>query len=135
MRNILTLPLAQTDATDATTAAPGTAAPDPGAAGKPRDGLSELLLSPIFPLVLIMVVVYGFVISGNRRKDREKKEQLAALARGDRVTTIGGIIGTVVDAGGDSNEVVLKIDETNNTKMKITRVAVATVSKSKADKN
>ena len=45
-----------------------------------------------------------------------------ALAKNDRVRTIGGILGTVVDVRGD--EVTLKIDETNNTKIRISTSAV-----------
>ena len=40
---------------------------------------------------------------------------LQSLEKNDRVRTIGGIIGTVVEVKGD--EVRLKVDESNNTKM------------------
>ena len=79
------------------------------------------------PLILIFIVFYFFIIGGNRRKEKERAALISSLARGDRVTTIGGIIGNVVDASGD--EVVLKVDENNNTKIRITRSAVASVAK------
>ena len=44
------------------------------------------------------------------------------LQKNDRVRTIGGIIGTVVDVKDD--EVTLKIDESNNTKIKILSSAI-----------
>ena len=44
------------------------------------------------------------------------------LAKNDKVRTIGGIIGTVVDVKGD--EVVLKIDESNNTKIRLSASAI-----------
>jgi len=47
---------------------------------------------------------------------------IQSLERNDRVQTIGGIIGTVVDIKGD--EVTLKIDESNNTKIKIAPSAI-----------
>jgi preprotein translocase YajC subunit len=40
---------------------------------------------------------------------------LQSLEKNDRVRTIGGMIGTVVEIKGD--EVRLKVDESNNTKM------------------
>jgi len=45
-----------------------------------------------------------------------------SLAKNDRIQTIGGIIGTVVDVRED--EITLKIDESNNTKIKILRSAI-----------
>ena len=45
-----------------------------------------------------------------------------SLRKNDRVRTIGGIIGTVVDVKDD--EVTLKIDESNNTKIKILSSAI-----------
>jgi preprotein translocase subunit YajC len=48
---------------------------------------------------------------------------MQALAKSDKIQTIGGIIGTVVDIKDD--EITLKIDEANNTKMKILRSAIS----------
>ena len=116
----------QPDATpqEPVTLEPGSPA-DTGPA--PAPGWVQTLYS-LGPLILIFVVFYFFIIGGNRRKEKERTALISSLGRGDRVTTIGGIIGSVVDATGD--EVVLKIDENNNTKIRITRSAVASVSKS-----
>jgi preprotein translocase subunit YajC len=45
-----------------------------------------------------------------------------ALSKNDRVRTIGGIFGTVVDIKGD--EITLKVDESTNTKIKVTTSAI-----------
>lgn len=45
------------------------------------------------------------------------------LSKNDKVRTIGGIIGTVVDVKGD--EVTLKVDESNNTKIKVASSAIS----------
>jgi preprotein translocase subunit YajC len=45
-----------------------------------------------------------------------------ALEKNDKVRTIGGIIGTVVDVKGD--EVILKVDESNNTKIRVVSSAI-----------
>jgi preprotein translocase subunit YajC len=47
---------------------------------------------------------------------------LSQLKRGDRVQTIGGILGTVVEAR--ESEVVLKVDESANTKIRFSRSAI-----------
>ena len=44
------------------------------------------------------------------------------LKKNDRVQTIGGIIGTVVSTKGD--EVTLRVDESNNTKLTLVRKAI-----------
>ena len=44
------------------------------------------------------------------------------LQKNDKVRTIGGIIGTVVDIRDD--EITLKVDESNNTKIKVATSAV-----------
>ena len=87
----------------------------------PKKGFSDMLI----PLVLMMVVLYFFMFRGPKKKQAQHKQMLNAMKKNDRVRTIGGIIGTVVDVRED--EVVLKIDETSNTKMKFTRGAIATV--------
>ena len=44
------------------------------------------------------------------------------LQKNDRIRTIGGILGTVVDIKDD--EITLKVDESNNTKIKIVSSAI-----------
>ena len=47
------------------------------------------------PLVLIFVVFYFLLIRPQQQKQKETRSMLAALKRGDRVVTGGGIIATV----------------------------------------
>ena len=47
------------------------------------------------PLVLIFVVFYFLLIRPQQQKQKETRQMIAALKRGDRVVTGGGIIGTV----------------------------------------
>ena len=78
--------------------------------------------SPWFPAILGLIVFYVILIRPQKNKDKAKKDMMANLKRGDRVQTIGGILGTVVEARED--EVVVKVDESNNTKIKFTRSAI-----------
>ena len=76
-------------------------------------------------MVVIMVMVaaiYIFMFRSKKKQDAKKKEKLETLKRGDEIQTIGGIIGTVVEAR--DNEVIVKVDETNNTKMRFSRNAI-----------
>jgi preprotein translocase subunit YajC len=97
--------------------------PDPGTdlpATEEKKPVSPLM--QFLPLILIFVVIYMFMLRGPRKQQQKQKQMVQALAKNDRVRTIGGIIGTVVDVRGD--EVTLKIDETNNTKMRISASAI-----------
>ncbi|MGE0223677.1 MAG: preprotein translocase subunit YajC [Acetobacteraceae bacterium] len=47
------------------------------------------------PLILIFAVFYFLLIRPQQQKQKEVRNMLAALKRGDRVVTGGGILGTV----------------------------------------
>jgi preprotein translocase subunit YajC len=101
-----------------TTAAPGS--PNTGPEGAPPKPTS--LLTSLLPLVLIFVVMYFLLLRGPRKQQQQQKQMVQSLKKNDRVRTIGGIYGTVMDVKGD--EVVLKVDEATNTKIKISASAI-----------
>jgi preprotein translocase subunit YajC len=90
-----------------------------------RPQWTDLLTSPIVPLVLVMVVFLVFSSRTRRRQEKAKQDMLGAMKRGDRVQTIGGILGNVVEVRED--RVLLKVDEGNNTKVWFARSAIARV--------
>ncbi|NLG58435.1 MAG: preprotein translocase subunit YajC [Clostridiales bacterium] len=47
------------------------------------------------PMILIVAVFYFLMIRPQRKKDKKVKDMLANLKVGDRITTIGGIYGTI----------------------------------------
>ena len=102
-----------------TTTEPGDQQPETVPPGKPEG------LAMWWPLLLMGVVVYFFLFRGPKKQQKQHKQMLAALTKGDRIRTIGGIVGTVVDVRED--EVVVKIDENTNTKMRFVRSAISTV--------
>ena len=66
----------------------------------------------------MFVVMYFLLFRGPQKQKQQRKQLAQSLQKNDRVQTIGGIIGTIVDIKSD--EITLKIDESNNTKIKIT---------------
>ena len=72
--------------------------------------------------VLIAVVFYFLMFRGPRKKQQQHVQMVKSLQKNDRVRTIGGIIGTVIDVKDD--EITLKVDESNNTKIKIVPEAI-----------
>ncbi len=84
--------------TRVSTAIAETVAPAADAAGEAvpaEGGMLQMVLS-MAPLLLIVVVFYFMLIRPQRKKDKKVKDMLAALKVGDRVTTIGGIHGTIM---------------------------------------
>ena len=76
----------------------------------------------------LFVVLGGFLLlwfwmgRGRKKEQRKRKDMLEALKKGDKITSIGGICGTVVDVKDD--EVVVKVDESANVRMKLARWAI-----------
>ena len=98
----------------------GTGAPGGAAQGSPSSFLPMLL----FGFLIFMVIT--MVMSGRREK-KARAELMSSLAKHDKVQTAGGMIGTIVEIKGE--EVVLKVDESTNTKVRFSRNSVTTILK------
>jgi preprotein translocase subunit YajC len=64
----------------------------------------------MLPLVMIFVVFYFLLIRPQQKRMKEQKAKIAAVRRGDRVVTGGGLIGTVTKVV-DDNEVLVELAE------------------------
>jgi len=62
------------------------------------------------PLILIFVVFYFLLIRPQQKKMKQHRDMLAAIRRGDRIVTGGGIVGTV-NKVIDDNEILVEIAE------------------------
>jgi len=99
------------------------ASSDPNASARslqPRRGFDP---QSLILIILMFVVMYFLLFRGPRKKQQQHRQMVQSLKKNDRVRTIGGIIGTVVDI--KDNEITLKVDESNNTKIKVTSTAIA----------
>lgn len=72
---------------------------------------------------LMFVLIYMMMFRGPKKKQQKHKNMVQALQKNDRVKTIGGIIGTIIDVKDDI--ITLKIDESNNTKIKVIAGAIS----------
>jgi preprotein translocase subunit YajC len=84
------------------------------------------------PSDMFLIVIFGvlmfFLFSSSRTKKQEQKKRddmLKNMKRGDRVMTVGGILGSIVEVR--DSEILLKVDESSNTKIKFTRDAIKRV--------
>ncbi len=87
-----------------------------------QEPAQKSFISPMILFGLMLVLFYLLLFRGPRKKQQEQKKMVQSLEKNDKVRTIGGIIGTVVDINGDV--VTLKVDESNNTKIKVISSAI-----------
>ena len=78
-------------------------------------------LSPILIMVLIM---YFLMIRPEQKRKKKEKAMLDALKRGDRICTIGGIYGTIMDIKDDT--ITLSVGR-DNLSMVVARWAIRSV--------
>lgn len=91
-------------------------------------GLTEGLFGTfVLPLLAMLALMYFMLLRPEQRKRKEVENTLANLKKNDHIVTIGGICGTVVNISPGSTTITIKVDESNNTRLKILRSAVARV--------
>jgi len=111
-----------TQTTENTTQADGSTTSGTGETGQSKQ--PPPVWMQYLPFILLFVLMYMFLFRGPRKKQQEHQRMVQSLKKNDRVRTIGGILGTVIDVKDD--EIILKVDESNNTKI---RIAVGAISK------
>ena len=89
----------------------------PGKQQKPQSMMSTIIL-----FGLMFVVLYFMLFRGPKKQQQKHKQMIQSLEKNDKVRTIGGVYGTIVDIR--ENEVVLKVDESNNTKIRLAISAI-----------
>ena len=81
-------------------------------------------IEAFLPLILIFVVFYFLLIRPQQKKMKGQKAMLAAIRRGDKVVTGGGIIG-IVNKVIDDTEVSVEIAD--GVKVRVQRGLISTV--------
>jgi len=74
--------------------------------------------------ILFFVALYFLMIVPNQRKQKKWQQMLAALKAGDRVTTNGGIKGTIITVKDDG--VILRV-QPDGIKLEFAKQAIAAV--------
>jgi preprotein translocase subunit YajC len=82
------------------------------------------MMTTILPMVLVLVVFYFMMIMPQQRKAKEHRNMLAALRRGDRVVTGGGIVGTVAKVVNDDE---VMVDIADNVRVRVLRSTITSV--------
>lgn len=74
--------------------------------------------------ILFFVVLYFLMIAPNQKKQKKWQEMLSQLKSGDRVTTNGGIRGTVLTV---KDEIVILRVQPDGVKLEFVKSAIAAV--------
>jgi len=80
-------------------------------------------LIQFLPIVLIFVIMYFLLLRPQQQKQKQHRDMVSALRRGDTIVTSGGIIGKVAKA--DDDEVQVEIAE--GVRVKVVRGTIAEV--------
>lgn len=83
------------------------------------------MLSMLLPFILMFVVMYFLILRPQKKKERARKALLAMAKKNDRVVTAGGVHGTITSIR--ENEIILRIDDAKDVKVKLDRSAIAAV--------
>ncbi len=86
-----------------------------------------------FLMVIVMMFLAMLIFSFmGQRRDRKKREaMISAVKKHDKVLTVGGLIGSVVEVKTDT--IVLKVDESANTRITFARSSIQQVLTSATD--
>jgi preprotein translocase subunit YajC len=87
-------------------------------------GSGPSTLTSLLPLVLIFVVFYLLLIRPQQKKMKDHRNMVAALRRGDRVVTGGGLFGTVSKVISDGE---LQVEIAEGVKVRVVRGTVSEV--------
>lgn len=80
------------------------------------------LLGLLFPIGLV-VILYFLMIRPQVKRQKEHKKMVEALAKGDEVTTMGGMVGRITDLG----ENFAQLEVTDGVQVKIRRQAIESI--------
>ena len=81
------------------------------------------MVTTLITFAVIILIFYFLIIRPQRKRDKEAKAMLAAIKKGDKIVTIGGIRGTV--AVVKESTVIVKVDD--NTRIEFSKNAISSV--------
>ncbi len=116
----------ETTAGDGTTSVTGGSG---GATGNGGGGLFNSGFMVVLVMMFLAMIIFSFM---GQRRDRKKREaMISAVKKHDKVQTVGGLIGSVVEVKTDT--IILKVDESANTRITFARSSIQQVLTSATD--
>ncbi len=94
-----------------------------GAGKQEPNAMFTLLL----PIVAIGFLFFFLIVRPEKKKQAAVSRMQGELKKNDRVVTVGGIIGVVVNTQAGSNEITVRVDESTNTRLHLLRSSISRV--------
>ena len=86
------------------------------------------LIVSLLPMILIILVLFLVVYLPQKRQDKKDAAMRSSIEIGDKVTTIGGIVG-IVFAISDKDDTIVVETGSDRTKIRFRRTAISSVEK------
>ncbi|KNH08842.1 Preprotein translocase subunit YajC [Candidatus Burkholderia brachyanthoides] len=86
-------------------------------------GGTESQLMSFLPLILMFAVLYFIMIRPQMKRQKEHRNMLAAMAKGDEVVTNGGIVGKITKV----SEAYVGMEIAEGTEITIQKASVTTI--------
>ena len=84
---------------------------------------SASMMSLLLPLVLMIAMMYFLMIRPENKRKKQAEEMRNSLKKGDQITTIGGIIGKIVQV---TDETIIIETSDDRVRMELAKWAVST---------
>jgi len=85
------------------------------------------ILTFLWPFLVIGLLFYFLMIRPEKRKRADVANMQDSLKKNDRIVTVGGILGVVVNTQAGTNEVTIRVDDNNNTRLRVVRSSISRV--------
>jgi preprotein translocase subunit YajC len=82
-----------------------------------QGGGSSILATPLVPIILMLGVMWFFLIRPQQKKQKEHREMLGNLKKGDRIITSGGLYGRITGL----TESTLTLEIADKVRVKVSR--------------
>ena len=89
--------------------------------------MTETLFT-LLPMILIIVFMFILIYLPQKRQDKKDAAMRSSIEIGDKVSTIGGIVG-IVCALSDKDDTIVLETGSDRTKIRFRRTAIASVEK------
>lgn len=89
---------------------------------------NKMVTDNVLMLAMLFAIFYFILIRPQQKRIKTHKDMLGALAKGNRVITSGGLIGTIIKFEGDN---VVLVEVAQGVKVRIAKTAISEVTNEK----
>ena len=89
-----------------------------GGSGQPAGGFS-----PLIPMILMFIIFYFLLIRPQQKKNKEHRQMIENLKKGDRIITGGGLHGRITGL----SDTTLTVEISEKVRVKVNRSSIASL--------